>query len=131
VFVLDRGHERMQVFDENGNFLNMWPLRSAHWPASQTTLMVNHLITEDGFIWVGDAPTTQLIKFDLDGNYLYSWGEPGGEPGRLGCSHGISTDQEGSLYLADCFAGRVQKFTPLPGAEPAKLVGQIKRFGGR
>jgi hypothetical protein len=55
----------------------------------------------DQDIWMGDAPTNRLIKFDLDGNYLYSWGAPGVQPGRLACSHGITTDQEGNLYLAD------------------------------
>ena len=44
---------------------------------------------------------------------------------RLSRSHGITTDQDGNLYLADCFAGRVQKFEPIPGADPAKMVGQI------
>jgi hypothetical protein len=34
VFVVDRGHQRMQVFDENGKFLDMWPLRSPTWPAA-------------------------------------------------------------------------------------------------
>jgi DNA-binding beta-propeller fold protein YncE len=128
VFVVDRGHQRMQVFDENGKFLDMWPLRSPHWPASQGTLMVNHLITKDQFIWVGDAPTSRMLKFDLNGNYLYSWGAPGGQPGRLNCSHSITTDQDGNLFLADCFAGRLQKFTPIPGADPAKIVGQILRY---
>ncbi len=127
IFVVDRGHQRMQVFDENGKFLDMWPLRSPHWPASQGTLMVNHIITEDQFIWVGDAPTSRIIKFDLNGNYLYSWGAPGGQPGRLNCSHGLSTDQDGNLFLADCFAGRIQKFEPVPGADPDKIAGQILR----
>ena len=127
LFVIDRGHARMQVFDENGKFLEMWPLRSPHWPASQNTLMVNHFIDQNGFIWVGDAPTNRLIKFDLDGNYLYSWGAPGPQPGRLSCSHGISTDQLGNLYLADCFAGRIQKFQPIPNADPEKVAGQILR----
>ena len=77
VFVVDRGHQRMQVFDENGKFLDMWPLRSPNWPTTQGTLMVNHIITTDQFIWVGDAPTSRLLKFDLDGNFLYSWGAPG------------------------------------------------------
>jgi DNA-binding beta-propeller fold protein YncE len=127
LFVVDRGHQRMQVFDENGKFLDMWPLRSPHWPASQTTLMVNHFIDQNGFIWVGDAPTNRILKFDLNGNYLYSWGAPGGQSGRLGCSHGMTTDQLGNLYVADCFAGRVQKFEPIPGADPAKVAGQILR----
>ena len=127
VFVVDRGHARMQVFDENGNFLDMWPLTSPHWPDNQGTLMVNHLITTDQYIWVGDAPTNRLMKFDLEGNHLYSWGAPGLQPGRLACSHGITTDQEGNLFIADCFAGRVQKFEPVAGADPDKLVGQILR----
>jgi hypothetical protein len=127
VFVLDRGHQRMQVFDENGEFLDTWPLRSPHWPANQNTLMVNHFIDQDGYIWVGDSPTARIIKFDLDGNYLYSWGAPGAQAGRLNCSHGITTDQLGNLYLADCMDGRVQKFEPVPGADPTKIAGQILR----
>jgi hypothetical protein len=90
--------------------------------------MTNHIITQDQFIWVGDAGTDRILKFDLNGNFLYSWGEPGGQPGRFDCPHGLSTDQERNFYVADCFAGRVQKFTPLPGADPAKLVGPILRY---
>jgi hypothetical protein len=126
LFVIDRGHARMQVFDENGTFLDMWPLASPHW-VNQNTLMVNHYIDTDGYIWVGDAPTSRIIKFDQNGNYLYSWGAPGPQAGRLNCSHGMTTDQESNLYLADCFAGRVQKFTPIPGADPSKIAGQILR----
>ena len=129
LFVVDRGpgHERMQVFDENGKFLDMWTLRSPHWPANQNTLMVNHLIDQNGFIWVGDAPTSRLLKFDLKGNFLYGWGNSGPQTGRLNCSHGITTDQLGNLYVADCFAGRVQKFEPIPGADRQKMVGGILR----
>ncbi|HJO10449.1 MAG: hypothetical protein QGG67_03985 [Gammaproteobacteria bacterium] len=127
LFVIDRGHERMQVFDENGNFLDMWSLRSTHWPESQNTLLVNHFIDTDGYIWVGNAPTSRFMKFDQDGNYLYGWGAPGTEAGRLACSHGMTTDQDGNLYIADCFAGRVQKFEPIPGADPSKIAGQILR----
>src|SRR5687768_1907495 len=57
VFVVDRGHQRMQVFDENGKFLDMWPLRSPTWPTEISTLVTNHVITTDGFIWAGDAGT--------------------------------------------------------------------------
>jgi hypothetical protein len=127
LFVIDRGHERMQVFDENGKFLDMWTLRSPHWPASQETLMANHFIDHNGFIWVGDGRTARLLKFDQKGNFLYGWGAPGPQAGRLGCSHGISTDQLGNLYLADCWMGRVQKFEPIPGTDPSKMAGQILR----
>jgi DNA-binding beta-propeller fold protein YncE len=127
LFVIDRGHARMQVFDVNGKFLDMWTLKSPNWPENQATLMVNHFIDQNGFIWVGDAPTSRILKFDLNGNFLYGWGAPGGQPGRLACSHGITTDQLNNLYLADCFAGRLQKFEPVPNADPAKIAGQILR----
>ncbi|MBM4183573.1 MAG: hypothetical protein FJ207_05025 [Gemmatimonadetes bacterium] len=129
LFVIDRGarHERMQVFDENGVFQYMFPLRSPQWPANQNTLMVNHFIDTDGYLWVGDAPTSRILKFDQQGNHLYSWGAPGPQAGGLNCSHGMTTDQERNLYIADCFAGRLQKFTPIPGADPSKIAGQILR----
>ena len=127
LFVVDRGHQRMQVFDENGTFLDLWPLRSPDWPMAQGTLMVNHFIDHDGFIWVGDAPSNRILKFDLQGNFLYGWGAPGAQPGRLACSHGMTTDQLGNLYVADCFAGRVQKFEPIPDADPGKIAGQFLR----
>jgi DNA-binding beta-propeller fold protein YncE len=131
VFVVDRGHQRMQVFDENGKFLDMWPLRSPYWPTEISTLVTNHIITEDQYIWAGDAGTNRILKFDLNGNFLYSWGAPGPQPGRLNCPHGLSTDQDGNFYIADCFGGRVQKFAPQPNADPGKLVGQILRYPGR
>jgi len=35
---------------------------------------------DKGFIWVGDAPTSGILKFDLNGNFLYGWGAPGPQP---------------------------------------------------
>ena len=80
---------------------------------------------DDNFImdW-GSAPADADNPGDLDGNYLYSWGAPGLPAGRLACSHGITTDQDGNLYLlrraraevrADCEgrpgqAGRVREY---------------------
>ena len=42
----------------------------------------------------------------------------------------ITTDQDGNLYLAEVFNGRVQKFRPKRGADLAKLVGQELRYSG-
>jgi sugar lactone lactonase YvrE len=36
--------------------------------------------------------------------------------------HGMSVDQQGNLYVAEVDSGRVQKFRPKPGANPAYLV---------
>ena len=70
IYISDRANSRVQVFDENGKFLDMWTLKSPHWPASQNTLMVNHIITTDQMLWVADATTSRLLKYDLNGNHL-------------------------------------------------------------
>lgn len=52
------------------------------------------------------------------------------EPGQFNGPHSITTDHDGNLYLAEVFNGRVQKFRPKPGADPAKVVGQEHRYTG-
>ena len=121
VFVVDRNHRRMQVFDENGKFLELWytGLRSRPY---------FHMITADQFIWVSDGGTNRILKYDLNGKYLYGWGAPGKLVGQFGGPHQITVDQEGNLYVAEVFGGRVQKFRPKPGADPAKLIGPQLRY---
>jgi DNA-binding beta-propeller fold protein YncE len=123
LFVVDRGHRRIQVFDENGKFLDMWNTGVRSSPYA-------HLISTDQFLWVADGGTNRIVKYDLNGHYLYGWGGPGGQAGQFNGPHSITTDQEGNLYLAEVFNGRVQKFRPKAGADPAKLVGQELRYGG-
>ena len=117
VYVSDRGNRRMQVFDENGKFLDQWPFAT---PSS-----VNFLyISADRYLWVFDDTTSKVIKFDLDGHLLYSWGTLGDFPGGLFNMHGASVDQQGNLYIAEVANGRAQKFRPRPGANPDFLVGK-------
>ncbi len=89
-----------------------------------------HLITADQFLWVADGGPQRVLKYDLNGRYLYGWGVPGGLPGQFNGPHSLTVDQEDNLYLAEVFNGRVQKFRPKPNADPAKLVGQEVRWGG-
>jgi hypothetical protein len=123
LFVVDRGHRRMQVFDENGKFLDMWPTGTYSSPYA-------HLITTDQMLWISDGGTHRVLKYDLKGNYLYGWGLSGGQPGQLNGPHSITTDQDGNLYLSEVFGGRTQKFRPKKGADKAKLVGQELRYKG-
>ena len=48
--------------------------------------------------------------------------------GQFDGPHSITVDQEGNLYLAEVFNGRVQKFRPKKGADPTKVVGQELRY---
>ena len=121
LFVVDRGHRRLQIFDENGKFLDMFStgMRSSPY---------YHLITEDQALWVSDGGTQRILKYDLNGNYQYGWGAPGRLSGQFGGPHQMSVDQDGNLFVAEVFNGRVQKFVPKPNADPAKVVGQELRY---
>lgn len=120
VFVTDRADHRIEIFDENGKFLDQW---STGKPSTPQFLYM----AADRSVWIADGTTAKIIKFDLDGHYLYSWGSQGDWPGALWNVHGMSVDPDGNLYLAEVNNGRAEKFRPRPGANPALLIGQRMR----
>jgi hypothetical protein len=63
-----------------------------------------------------------MLKYDLEGHLQHAFGTVGDFPGTLRGVHGISVDQEGNMYVAEVDAGRVQKFRPRAGANPAYLL---------
>lgn len=118
VYVADRGNSRIQVFDENGQHLDTWP--HVRFP------YFIHM-SRDQHLWVSDGRTQKILKYDLTGRLLSSWGTFGSYPGALWGPHQFSVDTEGNLYIAEAHNGRVQKLRPQPGVDPTALVGQPKR----
>jgi peptidylamidoglycolate lyase len=116
VFVNDRGNRRIQVFDENGKFLDSWSVGAP--PADI------HLIYMDGsrMLWAFDRASSKMLKYDLNGNFMYSFGTWGNFPGGFWGVHGISVDSDGNLYVAEVDNGGAQKFRPRAGANPAFLM---------
>jgi NHL repeat-containing protein len=115
IYVSDRGNRRMQVFDENGKFIEQWPFAQ---PSSVNCLYIG----ADRKVWAFEDTTAKVVEYDSDGHLLYAWGTLGDWPGGLFNIHGASVDQEGNLYIAEVAGGRVQKFRPRPGANPDYLV---------
>ena len=119
VFVNDRQNSRVQVFDEDGTYLREWtfgprPPMDIH----------SFIVTSDQKLWAADQGTHKILGYDLDGNFLYSWGSWGEYPGGFWGVHGLSTDQEGNFYTASVNNGRIQKFVPRQGANPEFAVGR-------
>jgi peptidylamidoglycolate lyase len=115
VYVADRANSRVQIFDEHGKYLDEW--NDIRFPYSL-------YMSKDQHLWVGDGSTSKILKYDLTGRLLYSWGTFGPFAGGIWGPHQLSVDSENNFYIADVHNGRVQKFTPRPGADPATLVGQ-------
>ncbi len=58
----------------------------------------------DGYV------NSRVAKFDKDGVWLKSWGEPGDGPGEFNTPHSIAVDAQGSVYVADRGNRRIQVF---------------------
>ncbi len=115
VYVADRSNQRIQIFDQNGKFLDQWTgIRSPY----------HIMTTNDNHLWIYDGVTDRFLEYDLTGKLLYWWGVHGTYPGAMWAVHQFSVDPDGNLYGAETFGGRTQKFSPKPGADPSKLVGQ-------
>ncbi|MBF8301414.1 MAG: hypothetical protein HW394_1784 [Acidobacteria bacterium] len=119
VYVNDRNNGRLQVFDENGTFLDQWDF-------GPRPPMNIHSITmgADGVLWAADQGSHKLLGYDANGNFLYSWGTFGACQGCMWGVHGFATDKDGNLYTAEVRSGRVQKYAPRKGANTAFLVGK-------
>ena len=109
----DRGNKRMQVFDENGKFLDQWPFS----PASNTQFLI--IPADRSGIWAFEDTTAKVVKYDFEGHFLYAWGTLGDHPGGFFNMHGASVDQQGNLYIAEVGNGRLQKFRPRANANKA------------
>jgi DNA-binding beta-propeller fold protein YncE len=103
IYVADRNNDRIQVFDPDGQHLATWP--GLNFP--------NYiLITENQDVWVSDNQPVRIIKYNTDGNRLFSWDAHGNKPGEFGELHEFGVDINGNWYGADNVLGRSQKFVP-------------------
>ncbi|OHB82890.1 MAG: hypothetical protein A2V98_12370 [Planctomycetes bacterium RBG_16_64_12] len=122
LYVADRNNARVQVFDQNGTFLDQWQNLLVPW---------GFWVTANDEIWVcgsspmpwreedavlGCPPKDQLfMKFDTNGRVLQVWTVPKGvdgeeKPGELNWVHGIALDSQGNIYATDIVGQRAQKF---------------------
>lgn len=117
VFVNDRNNHRIQVFTEDGEFLD-------HWIVGEDPSNIHLIIIDSNRnLWAYDRGTHKVLKYDLDGNFLYQFGTFGDFPGAFWGVHGMAVDQEGNFYVSEVDNGGAQKFVPRPGANPDFLVG--------
>ena len=119
VYVNDRNNGRVQVFDENGKFL----AQGVFGPRPPMNIHSIYM-GSDHILWAADQGSNKLLAYDAEGHFLYSWGTFGTCQGCMWGVHGFATDKEGNLYTAEVRTGRVQKYTPRKGANPAFLVGK-------
>lgn len=109
VFVADRENDRIQIFDIEGNLINIWEDISR--PAG--------ICVKDGWVFVAElghrmyvdnvffepdagAQWSRVRVFDLSGAEITRFGGPEGwKAGNLFSAHSICVDQQGSIYVGE------------------------------
>ena len=68
-------------------------------------------LSPEGDLYVSDGYGNAVIhKYSPDGKLLFSWGEPGTDPGQFNIPHNVCCDADGWVYVADRESHRVQIF---------------------
>jgi streptogramin lyase len=99
VLVVDRENHRLQLFDDDGTWLETW---------TGLKQPMDVCVDGEGAIYVAEA-YQRLSIYDPEGARLAQWGEPGTEAGQFASFlHGVCVDSRGDLYVAD--EKRMQKF---------------------
>ncbi len=74
-------------------------------------------VAPDGSLYVSDIAANRIFHFDAAGSLLHSWGEYGASeaepapPGAFNEPWGLAVGPDGSVYVADTWNHRIQKFT--------------------
>jgi hypothetical protein len=64
-----------------------------------------------GNIYISDGYiNSRVAKFDMHGQWVKSWGEPGTEPGQFRLPHAIAIDNNDNVYVGDRTNHRIQVF---------------------
>lgn len=64
-----------------------------------------------GNIYISDGYiNSRVAKYDRDGDWVKSWGEPGTGPGQFRLPHSIAVDRNDNVYVGDRSNARIQVF---------------------
>jgi uncharacterized protein YjiK len=108
VYVTDLGNNRIEKFDNNGNFLSTFGTKGSGNGQFNSPLSI---AISGNFIYVVDDVQNTVQKFNLTGNFITKWGAKGSAPGQFLLPQGIAVDSSGNVYVVDTGNSRVEKFS--------------------
>jgi sugar lactone lactonase YvrE len=100
IYVADFWSDRVQVFGSDGHFQRKW-----NWLGVWGIAM-----DAEGNVYTTLSTGDAIVKFDPQGQSLFTWGERGGDDGQFRRPMDVAIDSQGLIYIADYGNNRVQVF---------------------
>lgn len=123
LYVLDVGNGRIQVFDQNLNFVTAWgKVGSGEGEFNVPTAIA--LSPDEERIYVLDSYNYRVQVLDRSGNFISSFGGPGAGDSQFIWPYGMDVDDQGYVYVSDAGGQKVKKFT-----SDGKFVAAFGSFG--
>jgi hypothetical protein len=102
---------KKEASDEAGPWTRVTPPRPPvdgqfRQPTDVTWDTQGNIFISDGYI------NSRVAKFDKNGDWVKSFGEPGTKTGQFDTPHSIAADAKGNIYVADRGNFRIQVFDP-------------------
>jgi len=121
IYVADRNSARIEVFDQEGKLLAVWPDLIMPWglwvsPQDEIWVCGASPARDQAGKWIIAPPNDQvMIKLTSDGKVAGKWPIPKGQDGvekagEVNWVHCIALDNKGNIYLGDIKGKRIQKF---------------------
>ncbi len=112
VYVADRGHNRIQVFTPDGEFVTEgFVEKQTSSPSGTAYSIAFSRDPNQTFLYVADAGNGRVHILERETlEPLDKFGQLGHYPGQFMVLHNLRTDSQGNLYTGDLRDGLVQKF---------------------
>jgi hypothetical protein len=112
VYVCDRAHDRIQVFQKDGTFVDEMLVMPNTTGSGAAWDLDFSRDPDQAYIYLADGVNQRVHIIDRANlTYLTSFGDGGRQPGQFFGTHSIAVDSAGNIYTTETYEGkRVQKF---------------------
>ena len=101
LFVADRGNQRIQIFDQDGGFIDAW---------TQFGSPSGIFITPDDMLYVADLAAGIRIGSARDGSVLAFIRAPTSDSGSVRVAESVAVDAQGNVYAGENAGRKLMKF---------------------
>jgi sugar lactone lactonase YvrE len=102
IWAVDKGSDMVVKFSPEGRVLMVFGRKKE--AADVTWNAQGDIFISDGYV------NSRVAKYDKNGDWVKSFGEPGSGPGQLNTPHGIAADANGNIYVANRGNSRIEVF---------------------